>query len=217
MKISIVTSFARILLCAILLVAGLSATHAAIVVVAPTASAAGSFTITSDITFTITTRGNARAFVLNEWVVSDGHPDFSSFPASGQHGLTLSIDGRTPQDFGTGSFVDNRASTVGQITANDGDFEVAPFLVFAGDTVTLKAASYTLSATSDFNPQANQMFTGGMFITDSDTFSRISDIVSVGTVPEPATWLGGALLTCLVLGSVMRRHRRIGSFCSPSS
>ena len=50
--------------------------QSALIVVAPTSSTNGSLTITNDIIFTITTAGNASLFALDEWVTSDGTPEY---------------------------------------------------------------------------------------------------------------------------------------------
>jgi len=85
--------------------------------------------------------------------------------------------------------IDNLTMTQGQMTPNDGLLAIANGLdtipVITGNTLTLRAGSYSLSAVSNFNPQTNQTFTGNMFVVDSSVAGqRISNIVAV---PEPAT------------------------------
>ena len=176
--------------------------RADIVVVAPTASTNGSFTITNPITFTITTAGNAQFFALDEWVTSDGSLNFSSFFPD----LFISINGGAPMQAGAGSFADNASQIIGQITADDGFFTADPFAVAVGVTVTLLPNAYNLGPSSGFNLQANQTFSGNMFITDSGG-ALLSNVVSAAAVPEPATWislLGGVA----ILGAVQFRRCR---------
>lgn len=161
---------------------------AAIIVVAPTGSTAGSFQITNDITFEITTAGDARAFFFDEWVTSaSGSFAYSAYSP----GLSISINNYTP-GFYSGIIYDNFSYFVGAGTPNDGYLWTHDAIVVAvGDTVTLKAGSYSLAAVSNFNSQATQTFTGNMFITDSSG-QQLSNTVAV---PEPTTTallIGGA-------------------------
>jgi hypothetical protein len=173
--------------------------RAALIVVAPTSSTNGSITITNDITFTISTAGNAQVFALDEWVTSDGAQNGSAVSPD----LSVSVNGGAPGGH-PNTFFDNLAMTVGAITPNDGYFYLSnAFAVSAGNTVTLKAATYTLAATPGFNPQANQTFTGNMFITD-DVGNQLSNVVAAGAVPEPSTW------TMLLLGGMIAGLWRVG-------
>jgi hypothetical protein len=170
--------------------------RAAIIVVAPTTSTNGSLTVTNDITFPITTGGNAALFALDEWVTSDGTENSSPFA-----GLLITLDGGAPFTRNASLF-DNLNSTAGAVTPNDGYIFLGSTLgVVVGDTVTLDPGTYTLGATAGFNPQTNQTFTGNMFIADN-TGTRLSDVVSAGPVPEPAT------CTMLLFGGLAILHRR---------
>lgn len=197
-----------------------SATHAdaAVIVTLPTATTAGSIQFTNDITFTLT-----RAFastwiqvVLDEWVVNDG--SFSSFISSNggitPNNVAFEKNG-TPMSMralsGSSSYwlVDNANRTLNSQTPNDGLLELplAPITLAIGDTFTLKAATYTMAAgttPAGFNPQANQTFTGNMFLTN-DGGTRLSADVSAGAVPEPSR----ALLLLGGLSTLAFRRRRV--------
>ena len=180
------------------LTAASGALHAAVIVVAPTAGTPGSFQITNDVTFTITTSGTARVFLLDEWVTSDGSRTFASYSPA----LLLSINGAAPVSFGTAIFVDNFAGVIGQITANDGYFYTANDIpVAVGDTMTLKVGTFSVAATSGFNPQATRTFIGNMFVTDVNGV-KLSNTVGV---PEPAA---AALLLVGASAGLLRRQRR---------
>lgn len=191
----------KLMAVAVLLFGVLGAVRASIIVVAPTASTAGSFTITQDITFTLTASvglNGAFDFALQGWVTADTDQSLSPYTPL----LSVSKNGAAPQTYGSGAFADNVATSVGSVTPNDGYFwlTLGPGLV-SGDTVTLKAATYILAVTSNFNPQASQTFTGNMFMFNGSTGVRNSNIVSAGsTVPEPASIAflaaGGLALFC---------------------
>lgn len=193
----------RLLAASGLLAAASPAAHADIIVVAPTVSIAGSLTITAPITFTISTPGSVRYFILDDWVTADGDQHRSlTTPAP-----SFSLNGGAATSLGNDStFADNLNAAFGSLTPNDGFiYAGSPFAASSG-TVTLNAATYSLGAIPGFNPQATQTFTGNMFLAD-DTGFRLSDIVSAGAVPEPSTYalalVGGAAL----LGAVRRSRR----------
>ncbi len=157
-------------------------------------------TITEDIIFTIASDGNAFILVFDEWTVSDSTPnDPSDDPAQN---LTYNRNGSglsTP----IGNLVDNLASTVEDITPNDGYLTFTPngIPVTAGDSLTISARSYTFESDPGFNPLlTGTTFTGDVFLTDGGA-NRISDIVAV---PEPSA----ALLCCLLGMAPLLRRRR---------
>jgi hypothetical protein len=167
-----------------------------IVVVAPTTSTPGSLHITADITFTITTAGLGRVFVFDEWVSSDGGTDSSLFSPA----MSISINGNLPGAY-PGGLVDNNLAS-GQWTPNDGFIIVdSSFSVIVGDTVTLKAGTFSLEAVPRFNPQATQTFTGNMFVTSASGI-QLSNTVAV---PEPCDLVLG--LTAGVAGLFVRRRK----------
>jgi len=174
----------------------LATMRAAIVVVAPTASTAGSVTITQDITFTITTAvpGDIlKLFVLEEWVTFDGGQNVVTVTPP----FSISLNGGAPQTAGSGDTISDN----GYPTPSDGYLallhETPAFA--AGDTVTLKAGSHAIGAISGFNPQATQTFTGDIFMSTSN--GPISNTVAA---PEPAT---GALLA-MAAGALLGRRSR---------
>ena len=169
---------------------------AAIIVVAPSAGSPGSLQVTADINFAITTAGRVKWFLFDEWVVSDGAQSVANSPS----GFSYSQNGGAPASQ-SGFFLDNMAATGNDFTPNDGLIILSVGVVVApGDTFTLKAGLYGVQATSSFNPQGTQTFTGNMFVTN-DSGVRLSGNV---LVPEPT-----ALALC-GLGSLVlaRRQRR---------
>ena len=150
-----------------------------IAVVRPTTTTAGSMTILKDITFNITVTGTTQLVVLDEWVTSDGTPTF--YPVSGTY--TYSINGAANQTLPMNSLLDNSTGGFGAVSANDGYFYPSSAIpVAAGNTFTIRSGTYVLPAAGNaasFNPQANQTFTGNVFLVNS-AGTRISDIVQLG-------------------------------------
>lgn len=188
----------KLVLTCLLAACAAASARAVVICTAPTATTAGSLQITAPVSFTINAGGNAQAFVLSNWVTSDGSQTAGglapnvSFTLNGAAGLTA------------GSLYDNLASTIGSVGANDGYiFLNSSFTVTSGNTVTLSAGTYAIPAVGNYNPQTTQTFTGNMFITDNGGV-RLSPNVSV--VPEPGTW---ALLAAGAggLGVVALRRR----------
>lgn len=179
--------------------------EAAIIVNGPTSSTGGSFQITTDITFTITKAGKVRSFVLDEWVTSDGTHTFAPFLSivdAASPPLMISVNHGVPFANSYSHLIDNNYSWM-DITHNDGYFYLDPDIsVSIGDTVTIMAGTFALLPTSGFNPQATQVFTGNMFMTDTGNY-RASNIVSV---PEP--WTANFLMGAVVATFAALRRRK---------
>lgn len=195
-------------LLASLVLAAMSATSAdaAVIVTLPTVSTAGSIVFTQDIHFT-STGGSVGAVVFDEWVTSDGSTNFhSSFSPSL---LSYSLNGGATATVVLNFFKDNNNALTGEITPNDGSLNfVSSVATSPGNVFTLKAATYTLAASSlpaGFNPQAGQTFTGNAFLVEnSKSGARRSANTSVGAVPEPSR----ALLVLCGLSTLAFRRRK---------
>jgi hypothetical protein len=166
--------------------------RADIIVVAPTATEEGSFTITSDITFTIETQATAKLIFLDQFLPaststttqSNMSPDLA-FSINGNPAITQAVSFRP--HLGSGSLADD-----GFLILSSG------FALNVGDTLTLMQGTYDLAIKEDFPALATQTFTGDMFVTNDST-TPISDTVSAA-VPEPSAWaLGAAGLAALGL------------------
>lgn len=175
------------------LLAQIATTHAAIVVVAPTESSAGSFVITDDITFSITTSGSASFFVFDDWVATpDSQTSVSFSPA-----LSLSLNGGGSFTE-NGAFYDNVGFPIGNLTANDGFIQIySPISVVEGDTVTLKAGAYVLSLGAGFNPLTNQTFTGDIFVANGSGV-QLSSVQTAIPEPSAAAFLFGLVSVACV-------------------
>ena len=181
---------------------------AAIVLTLPTASTAGSLVITEDIEYTITTTGNLSIIIFDEWVTNDGTRSRITADAFSAAPISYTINAGPPAGGAVSSLVDNTGAVFNHVNHNDGYlFFLSDIPVAAGNTFTLLAATYELSAGSlpvDFNPQANQTFTGNSFLAGRDG-ARLSSDTSAGAVPEPSQLV---LLTGALLPLALRRRRK---------
>jgi hypothetical protein len=184
-----------------------STADASISVTLPTPSLAGSIHILEDITFTVTTAGNLTTIVLDEWVVSD-----LSLTAIG--GAAISPDFSYSLNAGSTATVpfsptyalsDNYSYNTGDISPNDGLIVFENIIASVNDIFTVKAGTYILEAGSlpeNFNPQAQQTFSGSVFLA-SDVGVRMSDDTP-SVVPEP-----NAVVIALLAGVSFLRRRRM--------
>lgn len=191
-----------------LFLAQAAVSRADIIVVAPTASTFGSFEITHDITFTITTASiNAPRIVFDDWVPLPVAP--TQTPSNLSPNISLSFNGGTPftgygQLYGTYAGL---PSYDADVTPNDGILHF-PSLGFlsAGDTLTLKAGLYHLYLSESFDSRVTQTFTGNVFLVGADMV-RASSIESAA-IPEPsaaALLLGGVASACVVARRRIRK------------
>jgi hypothetical protein len=102
------------------------------------------------------------------------------------------------------SFVDNFVTNFVNITPGDGSIGFGNVSVSLGDTFTIVSATYTNTAgvVPNFNPLANQTFTGNVFLADINGIRRSGN---VALVPEPSSALLG--LCGLTLLALRRRTR----------
>lgn len=185
--------------------------EAAVIVTLPTATTTGSIVFTHDLTFTIlgdSGRGILGFIVFDEWVTSDGSRSAIALPTP-YHDLHYSMNGGPDEArwIRYGGLVDNFAGTEASVTPNDGYFGARDIMPLeAGDVLTLKAATYILPMVDvpDFNPQANQVFTGNVFIIGPFGYA-LTDMVSAGPVPEPSCAL---LLAAHIVVVAARRMSR---------
>lgn len=171
-----------------------------IVVVAPTASAAGSLQIVSDITFEVTTSGLLYGIYLENWVTHDGTNTNSllgslNYAINGVEGVKDNVN--LYDNVGSSTFTGTPYHGMLYVGAGGG------ITLSAGDTFTLLAGAYTLGAMGDFNPEATQTFIGAMSLT-----SNLGGVMSATTyaIPEPSTTV--ALAGAVALGGVLLWRRR---------
>jgi len=157
----------------------------------------GTLTFDNDINFTITSTDNFQFVVFDEWTTSDG--DLDVVDLLGGSVFAFSINGVDNSD--SARLFDNLANTVNDITPNDG-YVLTNFshTVNAGDTLSVKASTYSLDANPNFNPAlANFSFNGQMFLANSNG-NRISNVV-----PEPTSL---ATIAVFCMGVILGRRRR---------
>ncbi len=156
-------------------------------------------TITEDIVFTMVAAGTSSYLVFDEWTTNDGSATYIMNDPDPQS-FFYSINGGSDMEGFISGLTDNFANNSGDLSANDGGLAME-FTANAGDTVTIRAGSFTFSNGSAVNPDLNgKTFTGNVFFTAFGTEARITNVV---TVPEPGT----ALLCALALPALLRRRR----------
>lgn len=139
--------------------------------------------ITEDIEFEITNSSIVAFLIFDQWTISDGvgvavqdNPTQSVF---------YSLNGNPDASDVIGNLTDNFTSTAGAVTPGDGLLRFnSGIAVTSGDTLTIRAGTYTFESNADFNPLLNDYtFTGDVFLINSSA-TQISNIVSV---PEPSS------------------------------
>jgi hypothetical protein len=169
---------------------------ASVIITLPTVSTAGSLVFTDDINFTISNAGGAVWLVFDESVTNDGTQNSIPSASITSAFLSYSINAGATSGVPISGIYDNLTNFFGDATPNDGFvYFGAPVSVAVNDVFTVKAGTYTLaagSASANFNPQANQTFTGNAYLADFYAV-RLSANTSVGAVPEPSTALLGSL------------------------
>ncbi len=176
--------------------------HAAIVVVAPTASITGSLTITEDITLTIAVAGNAANLVLDEWLTSDGLLTRRSVSPA----FMYSVNSGAIMNGVNSELIDNSAGGFANaITIHDGVLVFHGGLgvaVIIGNLFTLKSGVFSLPPVAGFNPQATQTFTGNVFLTTTNGVRLSGNVL----IPEPSS----ALLGLCGIGFLLPRRASRG-------
>ncbi len=147
--------------------------------------------IVSDIVLPVTAAGTATEIIFDEWVPSsDG--TYTSLNTSGSPVIHYSLNGGPDLTMNLGSMADNYfpASSFNDLTEKDGQLPFDSISVNPGDTLRLKAGSWTFSGDADFNPATLGTFIGHVFLTDHNANRLSSSVV----VPEPQDYalLAGA-------------------------
>jgi hypothetical protein len=181
-------------LLAVLAAGAFASADGAVIVVAPTATMPGSLQFTQDISFTVTGSGTLAYIVFMDWVISD-----STLNGSLVNGVTYNVN-NTPIQSMNLMLYDNRRAYDDSPTSNNGSLEDPNLDLNTGDIFTLKANSYTLNPSANFNPLVTQTFTGNMVLVSLGE-GIMSNIVSV---PEPST----VFVASLGIMAFSRRYRR---------
>lgn len=162
-------------------------------------SQGSSLTFTQDIDFEITAFGGISFVVFDDWVDNtDPHSTALSTPDN----LVYSIDGGTDQTTGIAELLDNFRNTSGDLSPNDGwlslTTQINPFI---GQTVTIKAGTYSFSGSTAFNSEAVGTFTGDIYLVGLG-----ANRLSAPGVPIPEPQAYPLLLALIGLGWVAFRR-----------
>lgn len=139
--------------------------------------------IALDLTFQITSSGDARFMILDEWIVSDGLQEGTA--TVGIQLLTYSLDGAPDQTVELTNLIDNVDVVLGDVTPNDGALLFDAIGVTAGDTLVIRSATYTFVDLPNLNPAIPAVFSGDLFLADAD----LNALSGPASVPEPAALL----------------------------
>lgn len=139
--------------------------------------------ISEDITFDVVNSGDVYILAFDEWVASDGGPQVNPYDNPDAY-LMMQVNDGSVNPYSIESLSDNFDSDFGDMTANDGYIYLDDSLsVLMGNTVTIKAATYTFKGLEGFNEDAIGTFSGNVFLANA-TGNRLS---TSEAVPEPAT------------------------------
>lgn len=180
-----------------------SQSSAAIVVSAGITGSGGSLEITDDLVFTMNQdAGNIGVLVFDEWVTSDNMQ--ISVSASPAQSLAYERNG-SPLSTSLTSLYDNFATTFNDVTPNDGFLTFSIFSASEGDTITIKAGTYTFTGNANFNSEAVGTYTGNIWLGSSPGV-RYTDLISAAAVPEAASFPFIAALFSAGLFCLRRRR-----------
>jgi len=180
----------------LLVLAGLLAFSSAqaSIVISGNLATGGTFTVTSPISFTVTSPNvGIMLVVFDNWVVTPDATTTVPLP------IVIQKNGSNAPT-GDRLLFDNYGSTYNDWGPTDGliHIELATSLA-VNDVVTLPAGSYSIPGNANLNPAIVQTFNGNAYLTDSSGF-RISNITPV---PEPSLSQLG-----LAGGLVLLKRRR---------
>lgn len=172
----------------------ISPAHASITISGDPTYGTGVFSIDQDITFNITANSTADMLVFKSFVPSVDEWTMSALTGDFRFELNGSSFTREAGNLNDNGYSGN------DIALNDGFvWWRAPFSVSAGDTLTIKADSFSMAfGTIEFNPGAIRSFSGNLIIVNQ-AGTQISNVV-----PEPSAF---ALLGLGTVGLVARRRR----------
>jgi hypothetical protein len=163
-----------------------------------------SLTITEDIHFTITESSGPNVFMaLQNFGAGLGSSNVYSYDR-----VDYSLNGG-PDTYATYSlFVPNTYTPYGPVLAEDGVLAFPGPMVVAGDTLTIRAGTYSYSGSSGIPASIVGTLEGNVFLFaygpeyESELTHRVSNVVSLA-VPEPHS-----LLLTAVGGLALLRRRR---------
>jgi hypothetical protein len=176
---------------------------ASIILSGDIATTGGTLTLTEDISFNIEAGNAVRGLAFENWVTTyDGTRNTEPLTPSS---FRYTIDFGSEQTAMVNSLRDNYPT--GEISNTDGYILLTnSFPVSAGQTLTIVAQSWTMGASTTFNPQAIGTFTGDVFLFNNDA----ERFATTTAVPEPSTWAAFSGLGALGFVMLRRRRRRIG-------
>lgn len=181
-----------------------SQSHGAVIVAGNPTDGSGTFTITEDISFTITVVDAVPyAIVFDEWVTNeDGNrTQLSLSPGS----INFSIVGIYDDAFAVPTLSDNFSIAYGAVTANDGLIVASSSagVRSPGDVIIVRAGTWSIPASPNFNLETVGTFEGDVFLAGDAGSEFLIRLSSNGTpVPEPSG------LTLSLLGSLVLIARR---------